>query len=598
VLKEVTDSVMNVSPAGSPNAYPTFALLRRLLIDEALVHWGRYTVAAAMMAIAAAGAALSAYLIGTMTNEAWVNRNFRGIVIIGILVMIIFGIRGLATYFSTVMLSRIGNRIVADHQRRMFDKLLHENMSFFADRHSSEFIARMTTGANAVSSVINLLITAVGRDLMSLIGLTIVMVTQDPIMSLGGFIVAPPAIFFLRKLVRRVRNIARLQFTGGTRIIETMQEALQGLRMVKAFSLEGEMQRRLDDSVAAVERDSNKMARVSNRSGPLIETLAGFAVAVTMVYGGYHSIATGATPGQFVSFLAAFMLAFEPARKLARLNMDLTNGLVGVRVLYEIIDNPPGESKDGDRPPLKLANGRLEFTDVRFAYRAGAPVLRGMSFVAQPGKLTALVGPSGGGKSTVLDLILRFYTVDSGQILIDAQDIATVSRCSLRQQIAYVGQVVQLFRGSIRDNIALGRLGASEAEVVAAAKAAHAHDFITSFPLGYDTPVGEHGLQLSGGQRQRIAIARALMKNAPIILLDEPTTALDSESERQVQEALTELRKGRTTLVIAHRLSTITHADNILVVEAGQVVEFGRHETLLRKGGRYASFYRLQLTAA
>ena len=285
----------------------------------------------------------------------------------------------------------------------------------------------------------------------------------------------------------------------------------------------------------------------------------------------------------------------DAARKLARLNMDLTNGLVGVRLLYEIIDSPPGEPDDAARPPLKLANGRLEFVDARFAYRADAPVLRGMSFVAQPGKLTALVGPSGGGKSTVLGLILRFYTVDSGRILIDGQDIATLSRASLRRQIAYVGQVVHLFRGSIRDNIALGRLGASEAEIVAAAKAAHAHDFIASFPLGYDTPVGEHGLQLSGGQRQRIAIARALMKNAPIILLDEPTAALDSESERHVQEALTKLRRGRTTLVIAHRLSTITHADNILVVEAGQVVESGRHEELLRKGGRYASFYRLQL---
>jgi ATP-binding cassette subfamily B protein len=293
--------------------------------------------------------------------------------------------------------------------------------------------------------------------------------------------------------------------------------------------------------------------------------------------------------------LAAFLLAYEPAKRLARLNMDLNNGLVGVRVLYEIIDSPPGESNDADRPPLTLAAGRLEFAEVRFAYRPGVPVLRGMSFVAQPGRLTALVGPSGGGKSTVLDLILRFYTVESGRILIDEQDIATVSRGSLRQQIAYVGQVVQLFRGSIRDNIALGRLGASEAEIIAAAKAAHAHDFIVSFPHGYDTPVGEHGLQLSGGQRQRIAIARALIKNAPIILLDEPTAALDSESERHVQEALAELRKGRTTLVIAHRLSTITHADNILVVEAGQVVESGRHEELLRKGGRYASFYRLQL---
>jgi ATP-binding cassette subfamily B protein len=501
----------------------------------------------------------------------------------------------MATYGSTVMLTSIGNRIVADNQQRMFDKLLRENMGFFADRHSSEFIARLTIGANAVSQVINLLITAIGRDLMSLIGLSVVMVTEDPVMSLAGFIVAPPAIIFLRKLIRRVRNIAMIQFTGGTRIIETMQEALQGLRMVKAFSLENEMRRRLAVSVEAVERQSNKMARVANRASPLMETLGGFAIALAMIYGGYRGIASGATPGQFVGFLAAFLLAYEPAKRLARLNIDLNNNLVGVRVLYEVIDSPPGESNDTDRPPLKLSTARLEFADVRFAYRPGTPVLRGMSFIAQPGKLTALVGPSGGGKSTVLDLILRFYSVDSGRILIDGQDVATVSRDSLRGQIAYVGQIVQLFRGTIRENIGLGRVGASEAEIVAAAKAAHAHEFILGFPAGYDTPVGEHGMQLSGGQRQRLAIARAVIKNAPIILLDEATASLDSESERYVQEALAELRKGRTTLVIAHRLSTITHADNILVVENGLVVESGRHDALLRKGGRYASFYRLQL---
>ncbi len=586
---------MRDSTAEASDDYSTTALVRRLLVDEALTFWPRYTVAFLLMGVAAAGTALSAYLLGTMTNQAYVERNFHNILIIGLLAIVIFAAKGVATYGATVMLSRIGNRIVANNQRRMFDKLLREDMGFFADRHSSEFIARLTTGANAVSQVINLLITAIGRDLLSVIGLTIVMVTQDPVMSLVGFVVAPPAFLVLRKLVRRVRGIARTQFTGGTRIIETMQEALQGMRMVKAFSLEDEMRRRLGASVDGVERDSNKMARVSARASPLMETLGGLAIALATIYGGYRMIETGATPGQFVAFLAAFLLAYEPAKRLARLNIDLNNSLVGVRVLYEVIDSPPGEQDDSDRPPLKLATARLEFADVRFAYRADTPVLRGMSFVAQPGKLTALVGPSGGGKSTVLDLILRLYEVDSGAVLIDNQNIAGVSRESLRQQIAYVGQIVQLFRGTIRENIGLGRVGANEAEIVAAAKAAHAHDFIMSFPTGYDTPVGEQGLQLSGGQRQRIAIARAVIKNAPIILLDEATAALDSESERHVQEALAELCKGRTTLVIAHRLSTITHADNILVVEAGLVVESGRHDELLRKGGRYASFYRLQL---
>jgi ATP-binding cassette subfamily B protein len=586
---------MAAPKAETSDDYSTLALVRRLLIDEALTHWPLYALAFVLMGVAAAATALAAYLLGTMTNEAYVKHNFHGIVVIGVIAMAIFAAKGFATYGGTVTLSRIGNRIIADNQRRMFDKLLQENIGFFADRHSSEFIARLTTGANAVSQVINLLITAIGRDLMSLIGLCIVMVVQDPVMSIAGLITAPPAILFLRKLIKRVRGIARAQFTGSTQIIETMQEALQGMRMVKAFALEDEMRRRLAASVGQVEHQSNKMARVANRASPMMEMLGGFTIALAMIYGGYRVVEGGATPGEFVSFLAAFLLAYEPAKRLARLNIDLNNNLVGVRVLYEVIDSPAGEPSDDTLPPLGLSDAQVTFDHVGFAYHAETPVLRGMSFVAQCGKTTALVGPSGGGKSTVLNLILRFYDVDTGNVLIDGQDISRVSRRSLRQEIAYVGQIVHLFRGTIRENIALGKLGASDAEIVAAAKAAHAHDFIMNFPAGYDTPVGEHGLQLSGGQRQRVSIARALVKNAPIILLDEATASLDSESERYIQEALAELCKGRTTIVIAHRLSTIMHADCILVVENGTVVESGRHDELLRKGGRYASFYRLQL---
>ncbi len=414
-------------------------------------------------------------------------------------------------------------------------------------------------------------------------------------MSLAALIIGPPALFFLRKMIRRVRAIARMQFTGSTRIAETFLEALQGMRMVKAFGLEDEMRRRLDDSVTAVESESNKMARVGSRAAPMMDILAGISILLAFIYGGYRMVETGAKPGQFVSFMPHSCWPMSRPSGWLRLNLDLSNSLVGVRILYEVIDSPAGEPNDDDRPPLKLNAARVEFSDVHFAYQPGTPVLRGISSVAERGKLIALVGPSGGGKSTVLNLILRFYDIDSGRIVIDGQDIAAVSRRSLRGQIAYVGQIVHLFRGSIRENIALGKLDASKDEIVAAAKAAHAHDFIESFPAGYDTPVGEHGLQLSGGQRQRIAIARALVKDAPIILLDEATAALDSESERNVQEAIAELCKGRTTIAIAHRLSTIMHADCILVVEDGMIVESGRHEELLRKGGRYASFYRLQL---
>jgi ATP-binding cassette subfamily B protein len=582
-------------PTADDDRYRAFALIRRLLTEQGLVHWRKYAVAFVLMAVAAGCTAFSAYLIGDVINQAYVNRSLRGIITIGLITVVLFACKGLATYGHSVMLSRIGNRIVADNQRAVFSKLLSEGLSFFSDRHSTEFVARLSTGAAAATQVINLLITSVGRDLLSLIGLIIVMVVQDPLMSFFSFVVAPPAFLILRKLVRRIYSIARTQFHGGTRIIETLQETLQGIRIVKAFTLEDIMRERFDRNVSAVEYEANKMARVSNRASPLMETLGGCAIAMAVTYGGYRVIETGATPGQFFSFITAFLLAYEPAKRLARLNIELNSALVGVRILFEVIDSPPSEPLDTNKPDLQIKTARLTFDDVYFVYRSDEPVLRGISFTAEPGKLTALVGPSGGGKSTVFNLILRFYDAKLGRVIIDEQDVTQVSRRSLRQHIAYVGQDVFLFRGTVRENIEFGKPGASEDEIVAAAKAAYAHDFIMSFPRGYDTPVGEHGLQLSGGQRQRVAIARALIKNAPIILLDEATAALDSESELQVREAMEHLCRGRTTLVIAHRLHTVSHADCIYVVEDGRVVESGRHDELLHAGGRYASFYRLQL---
>jgi ATP-binding cassette subfamily B protein len=582
-------------PSTAEERYRALTLIRRLLAEQGLVHWRKYAVAFLLMAVAAGCTAFSAYLIGDVINQAYVNRNLQGIIILGAITVVLFSVKGLATYGHSVMLSRIGNRIVADNQRAVFSKLLNESLGFFANRHSTEFIARLSTGAAAATQVINLLITSVGRDLLSLIGLVTVMVIQDPLLSFFSFVVAPPALFVLRKLIRRIYAIARSQFHGGTRIIETLQETLQGIRIVKAFTLEDIMRERFDRNVAAVEHEANKMARVANRASPLMETLGGIAIAIAITYGGYRVIDTGATPGQFFSFITAFLLAYEPAKRLARLNIELNSALVGVRVLFEVLDTPPSEASESGKPDLRTTGGRLEFKDVHFAYRADEPVLQGMSFVAEPGKLIALVGPSGGGKSTVFNLLLRFYENENGLITIDGQPISGVSRRSLRQHIAYVGQDVFLFRDTIRENIAFGKPGASEDEIVAAAKAAYAHDFILSFPNGYDTPVGEHGLQLSGGQRQRVAIARALIKNAPIILLDEATAALDSESELQVREAMEHLCLGRTTLAIAHRLHTVSHADRIYVVEGGRAVEWGRHDELLRKGGRYASFYRLQL---
>jgi ABC-type multidrug transport system fused ATPase/permease subunit len=578
----------------SDDPYGAAILIRRLIMEQGAAYWRRYLLAFALMGVSAGATAGSAWVLGQVINQAYVDKNVRGIVMLSLVTLVLFMLKGAATYGHTVILSKISNAILANNQRRLFAKLMSESVGFFSARHSSEFLARLTSGANSVTQVLNLLINALGRDFLLLIGLVAVMLMQDPYMALLGFGVAPPAMLVLRKLVKRIKGLAYNQFTGTADILETMQESLQGIRTVKAFTLEETMRERIDENIAIVERNANKMARISNRSSPLMETLGGFAVAGGLMYGGYSVVALGATPGQFFSFLTAFLMAYEPAKRLARLNIELHSNLVGARMLLEVVDSPASELADDDKPSLQLGDARVELRDVSFAYRVGEPVLNRMSFVAEPGKVTALVGPSGGGKSTVLALLLRFYEVKAGEILIDGQSISSVSRRSLRQQTAYVGQDVYLFRDTIRQNIAFGKVGASEAEIIEAAKAACAHEFIMSFPLGYDTPVGEHGTQLSGGQRQRVAVARALIRNAPIILLDEATAALDSESEKLVQEAIEHLCQNRTTIVIAHRLHTIMQADAILVVEAGEIVERGRHDDLLRRSGRYASLFRLQ----
>jgi ATP-binding cassette subfamily B protein len=569
-------------------------VLRRLLSDQGAKHWKGYAFAFAMMALIAVTTSLSAWIIGRIVDKIFVGRDLKAVWEITAAIVAIYTVKGMATYGQQVILSRVANSIVASVQRRIFDQMLRMKVGYYSRSHSSEFIARQAFIAQSASNALNLLITTLSRDALTIVGLIIVMVSQDPLLSLFALMFVPLAVVGVRKIGLRVRKIMASEFQGAMQMMESLQETAQGIRIVKAFTLESFMRRRQASAIEGFQSAANKLARVSSRTSPIMESLGGFAIAAVVLYSGYTVIIRGNPPGSLFSFITSVIMLYEPMKRVARLHVDLSSSLFGVGLLYAFLDEKEFEADPPNAPDLEVTRGRIEFRDVVFGYRPEERVLHSVSFVAEAGKTMALVGRSGGGKSTVMNLILRLYDVESGQILFDGVDAATVTLESLRRQIAYVSQENFLFRGSARDNIALGRPGASDEEIVAAAKAAYAHDFIIGFERGYDTPCGEHGMQLSGGQRQRIAIARAFLKDAPIILLDEATSALDSESEQAIQKALRTLCEGRTTIVIAHRLSTVAQADEICVIDRGRIVERGRHGELLAQGRTYSHIAQTQ----
>jgi subfamily B ATP-binding cassette protein MsbA len=570
------------------------AIIPRLIRTDGKRHARKYALALFMMFLVAAATGITAYLMKDVINKIFVDRNVTAVWLLGGALIGLYLVKGVAGYLQAVVLARIGNKIIADYQKRLFDNTLAQGIPFFAQQHSTEFLNRMNNGAAAARIVLDLIVTSIGRDALTLIFLVTVMVVQEPTMAFFCLVIMPIVVLGVRRLIRRARQIVQRNFLGSGRVMQTLQETVQGIRAVKSYNLEDRMRARMEENVRDLEQSMNKRARVASRTGPLMETLGGMAVGLFVIYAGYSVLNGNKMPGEFFSAITALLLAYEPAKRLARLNLDLAANLTMSRYLFDILDSKPAEAEPADLPKLKVERGEIEFRDVSFEYRSGEQVLRNVSFIAEAQRTTALVGTSGGGKSTIMNLIERFYEPSSGMIEIDGRNIALHSRHSLRDQIAYVSQDLFLFSGTIRENIRLGRPGATDEEFIAAAKAAHAHDFIMSFENGYDTQVGEHGAQLSGGQRARISIARAFLKNAPILLLDEPTAALDAESEMEVQRALDDLRKSRTTLLIAHRLHTVLTADKICVVEGGTIVETGTHQELLARRGRYHAFYRLQ----
>jgi ATP-binding cassette subfamily B protein len=570
------------------------ALLARILRENGRAYGPRYAAAFAFMFIFAGATALSAWMMRDVINLIFVDRDPTALAWIPGAVLALFAVKGLASYLQEVSLARIGNRFVAEVQKRMFDHMLRMNMGFYQQWPSNDLIMRVTQSGNAARDMLNIIAVSFGRDAMTLVGLVIVMVSQDPIMSGICLVGGPFLAVAMRKLSERIRKAMENQYHTLSTIIGVMRETSQGIRIVKAFQLEGQQRERMGKGIDAVRRMGNKIVAAQAGLNGLVEVLAGLMIALVILYAGWRNLSAGDTPGQFFAFIAALLMASDPLRRLSRMQLQLTAAAVGAKMMYDLLDTPVSETNAPDAADLEVRGGEVRFEKVRFAYKRGAPVLADLDLIAPAGRTTALVGASGGGKTTIFNLLQRFWVPERGAILIDGQSIAEASLVSLRRQIALVSQDVFLFDGTIRDNIKAGREEASDEEVAAAARAAHADSFIRALPHGYDTPVGELGTQVSGGQRQRITLARAFLKDAPIVLLDEPTSALDSETELVIQRALDELAKGRTTLVIAHRLATVLRADLIHVVEGGRVIESGSHHELLRADGAYARLCRLQ----
>ncbi|MBX8799268.1 ABC transporter ATP-binding protein [Ochrobactrum sp. MR28] len=573
-------------------------LIYRLLKDNFSKHARLYVVAIIAMLIVAATTAMSAWIMRDIVNEMVVSRDIQQVMQIAIAVAVIFTVKGFATFFQGMFLSRAGNSIIAEQQRKIYNRLLQQGVSFYNNMPSSDILVRVTHNAQAARAVIDTVVTSFVRDMFTLLGLVAVMFYQQPLLSLISFIFGPLAIFGVRILMKKVRKIMEQELSSLTKIVEIVQETTVGIRIIKTFSLEHIMRKEMDSAVKAVEKRANSIAVLESATSPIMETLAGLAIAGAIALSAIWVLEKGNTPGEMMSFITALLLAYEPAKRLARMRVSIEAGMIGVRMMYELIDKPITLTEVENAIELPKGKGEICFNNVRFSYLENQPILHDINLQFPAGKMTALVGASGSGKSTIINLIMRMYDPDHGSVEIDGTDIKYVTLSSLREKLAYVGQDTFLFSNTIMYNIGLGHPDATEEDIQAAAKAANAHDFIMKMQDGYHTQVGDNGNKLSGGQKQRIAIARAMLRHSEVLILDEATSALDSESEASIKEALQRLTEGKTTIVIAHRLTTITSADKIIVMEDGKVAEEGTQRELLASEGIYSRLYNYQFNTA
>ncbi len=534
------------------------------------------------------------WLIQQAVDRVFQQQNPTMLVLIPIAAIVVMVIKAGATYVANLLMNEIGQRIVARIQISMFSHIMRADLAWISNTHSGRFISSFMTDAARVRDAVTTTIINLTQNLFTVFALIGAMFYMNWRLAILGSAVIPIAALFMRKLGRRTRKATRQGLEGTGDLSALVSEALSGIRVVKAYGQEDREIERARETVHRVLAHLMKAVRARTAASPITEALSGIGVAAVIYYGGVQVQAGNLTLGELTGFLAAMMLAYQPLKAVANLQTLMQEGIAAALRLFPILDIEPKVVTLQGAKPLTVSDGAIRFEDVHFLYGDGTAALKGVSIEVPRGHTVALVGPSGGGKSTILNLVPRFYDATSGQVLVDEQNVRQVTLDSLRRASSLVTQEPFLFDDTVRANIAYGQPGANDVDIETAARNAAAHDFIIALPHGYDTRVGEAGLKLSGGQRQRIAIARAMLKNAPILLLDEATSALDTASEMQVQTALSALMKGRTTLVIAHRLSTIIHADNIYVIDGGRVVEEGTHHALVAKGGLYAQLNRTQ----
>jgi ATP-binding cassette, subfamily B, bacterial MsbA len=556
--------------------------------------WPYFVLAMACMLGYSATEGAMPFLVQWMMDDVFVNKDQAALYYLPATIIGIFFVRGLLNFGQSFLSDYVGLRIVQDMRNLLTRHLQFMSLSFFSRHPSGTLISRVANDVTLLRSALTDALASFLKDTTSLIVLVVVAFIKDWFLASLAFVVFPASVLPVMRLSRKIRRFARRGQISTGKLTVFLQESIQGNRIVKAFGMEEYEILRFARENFRLFKESLRASRIRGVVTPMMELLAAFGIGAVVWYGGSSVIAGGRTPGEFMGFMAAMFLMYQPFKNLTRTYTLLHQGLAGAERVFEILDEPPTIK---DKPDAQIAPRfakAIQFHDVSFAYGA-KPVLNRVNLTIRAGEVVALVGISGAGKSTLADLIPRFYDVSSGRITIDGVDIRDVSLATLRSQIGIVTQHTFLFDDTVRNNIAYGDPQRGMEDVAAAAKAAHADEFITSMPNGYDSVIGEMGMQLSGGQRQRLAIARALLKDAPILILDEATSALDSDSERMVQDALEHLMTERTTLVIAHRLSTIRKADRIVVLVDGAIAEEGTHEELLARKSEYSRLYSLQM---